>query len=342
MKHYGLLVVMVLMLVGLIGCSTTKENEESASNVNSNAVVNEVVESVATTNNEEDGTVNESKATVYPLTVKDATGEEFTFTEAPQRIVSTSVSETEILFALGLGDQVVGVSDYDNYPAEVLDKPKVGGVSKPNVEVIIASNADIVIAGISMKAPTVEEFRSLQVNLFKTDPENIEDILENILLFGVINDKQLEAEVVVTQMREDIRKVTEAVATLAQEDRKKVYIEFSPGWTVGKGEFMDELITMAGGINIASDLEGWNAINEEKIIADNPEVIIYPLNITDTESGKRMEELIPSRSGWDKITAIVDNRMVGVDKDILSRTGPRTTQGLLDIFNGIYPGLLEE
>jgi len=336
---------MVLMLVGLIGCNTAKENEDSANNVSTNVVENaagnKTNDQAEKTNNEKEP-ATEAKATVYPLKVKDATGEEFTFSEAPQRIVSTSVSETEILYSLGLGDKVVGVSDYDNYPAEVLEKPKVGGVTNPNVEVIIASNADLVIAGISMKAPVVEEFRSLNVNLFKTDPENVEDILENILLFGVINDKQLEAEAVVAKMREDIRKVTEAAAAIAPEDQKKVYIEFSPGWTVGKGEFMDELITMAGGINIASDLEGWNAINEEKIIADNPEVIFYPLNITDTDSGKRMEDLIPSRSGWDKITAIVDNRMVGLDKDILSRAGPRTTQGLIDIFNGIYPGLLKE
>jgi iron complex transport system substrate-binding protein len=342
MKRYGLLVVMVLMVVGLIGCSTTKDND-SAANANTNAAVNEADEQVATTNNEEaPESESESKATVYPLTVKDATGKEFIFSEAPQRIVSTSVSETEILFALGLGDQVVGVSDYDNYPAEVLDKPKVGGVTNPNVEVIIASNADLVIAGISMKAPVVEEFRALNVNLFKTDPENMNDILDSILLFGLINDKQLEAEAIVAQMREDIRKVTEAVATLKPEEKKKVYIEFSPGWTVGKGEFMDELITMAGGMNIASDLEGWNAINEEKIIADNPDVIIYPLNLMDTESGKLMEDLIPGRSGWDKITAIVENRMIGVDADTLSRTGPRVTQGLLDIFRGIYPELAKE
>lgn len=340
MKRYGLLVVMVMMVVGLFGCSTTKDND-SAANVNMNAAENEAVEQAATTNTEE-APASESKATVYPLTVKDATGKEFIFTEAPQRIVSTSVSETEVLFALGLGDQVVGVSDYDNYPAEVLDKPKVGGVTNPNIEMIIASNADLVIAGISMKAPVVEEFRALHVNLFKTDPENMKDILDSILLFGLINDKQLEAEAIVAQMEEDIRKVTEAVATLKPEEKKKVYIEFSPGWTVGKGEFMDELITMAGGLNIASDLEGWNAINEEKIIADDPDVIIYPLNITDTESGKRMEELIPGRSGWDKITAIVENRMVGVDKDTLSRTGPRTTQGLMEIFRGIYPELAKE
>jgi iron complex transport system substrate-binding protein len=340
MKRYGLLVVMVLMVVGLIGCSTTKDND-SAANVNTNAANNEAIEPAVTTNNEV-APASESKATVYPLTVKDATGKEFIFSEAPQRIVSTSVSETEILFALGLGDQVVGVSDYDNYPAEVLDKPKVGGVTNPNVEVIIASNADLVIAGISMKAPVVEEFRALNVNLFKTDPENMNDILDSILLFGLINDKQLEAEAIVAQMREDIRKVTEAVATLKPEEKKKVYIEFSPGWTVGKGEFMDELITMAGGMNIASDLEGWNAINEEKIIADNPDVIIYPLNLTDTESGKLMEDLIPGRSGWDKITAIVENRMIGVDADTLSRTGPRVTQGLLDIFRGIYPELAKE
>jgi iron complex transport system substrate-binding protein len=337
MKRYGLLVVMVLMVVGLFGCSSTKGND-SAANVNANAAVNEAIEPASTTNNEV-APASESRATVYPLTVKDASGREFIFPAAPERIVSTSVSETEILFALGLGDQVVGVSDYDNFPAEVLDKPKVGGVTNPNVEVIIASNADLVIAGISMEDPVVEQFRALNVNLFKTNPKNMNDILDNIQLFGLITDKQLEAEAIVAQMNEEIRKVTEAVATLKPEEKKKVYIEFSPGWTVGKGEFMDELITMAGGINIASDLVGWNAINEEKIIADNPDVIIYPINLTDTESGKLMEDLIPSRSGWDKITAIVEKRMIGVDADTISRTGPRTTQGLLQIFNGIYPEL---
>ena len=283
---------------------------------------------------------SDAQRTVYPLTVKDATGKAFTFDKAPEKIVSTSPSETEILFALGLGDRVVGVSDYDDYPPEAASKTKVGGVTEPNTEAIIAANADLVISGISIKETALEKLRSLGLNVLRTNPKRVEDVLNNITLIGEINDKKAEAEALVAKMKEDIRKVTEAAATVKPEDRKKVYIEFSPGWTVGKGEFMDELITMAGGLNIASDMTGWNAINEEKVIKDNPDVIFYTLNTTD-DKGNKLEDLIRGRSGWDKIQAIADNKVIGLEGNILSRPGPRITEALLQLSEGIYPGLVK-
>lgn len=284
----------------------------------------------------------EEKATVYPLTVKDATGTELTFENAPERIVSTSPSETEILFALGLGDKIYGVSDFDDYPEEALAKPKVGGVTKPNEEVIMTAEPDLVIGGISMKDDIVEKFRGLDLKLYKTEPKELDDILNNIIQIGIITDTQQKAEELVAQMKEDIRLVTEATASIMEEDKKKVYIEFSPGWTVGKGEFMDELITLAGGINIASDLEGWNAINEETVIQDNPDVIIYTADIVDDKSGKPLEELIKSRNGWEKITAIQEERVIAIEGNIMSRPGPRITEALKQIAEAIYPDLFKK
>lgn len=282
------------------------------------------------------------KTTVYPLTVKDATGTELTFEKAPERIVSTSPSETEILFALGLGDKIYGVSDFDDYPEEVLTKPKVGGVTKPNEEVIIAASPDLVVGGISMEDDVAEKFRGLGLKLYKTEPKKIEDILNNIIQIGIITDTQQRAEELVAQMKEDIRIVTEVAETINEEDKKKVYIEFSPGWTVGKGEFMDELITMAGGVNIASDMEGWNAINEEKIIQDNPAVILYTADVVDEKSRKPLEELIKSRNGWDKITAVQEGHLTGIEGNIMSRPGPRITDALKQIAEAIYPDLFEK
>lgn len=333
-KSYWLLVLTLVLAVVLAGCG--KENGSNSVEGSPSAGSAAVVSSASSETPAAEAT---EKRTAYPLTVLDATGTEITFDKAPERIVSTSVSETEILFALGLGDKVVGVSDYDNYPPEVLQKQKVGGVTEPNMEAILALTPDVVISGLSLKDTVVEEIRALNLKHLKTEPKNIEDVLGNIVLFGQINDKQAEAEVLVAQMREDIRKVTEAAGALKPEEKKKVYIEFSPGWTVGKGEFMDELITLAGGINIASDLEGWNPINEEKVIADNPDVIIYTLNITDEKSGKKLEDLIQGRSGWDKIKAISDKQLVGLDGDLLSRPGPRITEALKQLSEGIYPGL---
>jgi len=282
-----------------------------------------------------------AKATVYPFKVKDATGQEFTFAKAPARIVSVSPSETETLFALGLGDKVVGVSDYDDYPAEAAGKPKMGSIVKPNEEALIAANADVVLSGVSLPVPVVDKLRSLQVNVFKVDPKTVEDVMNNILIFGQLFDKQEQAEKLVAGMKADLQKVTDAVKDLKPEQKKRVLIEFSPGWTVGKGEFMDELITLSGGINVASNVKGFAQMNEEQIIADNPQVILYPNNLIDEKSKKTMDQIIKERSSWAGIDAIKNNRLAGLDQNLISRPGPRITQGLLEVAKGIYPELVK-
>lgn len=282
-----------------------------------------------------------AKATVYPLKVKDATGKEFVFDKAPARLVSISPSETETLFALGLGEQVYGVSDFCDYPAEALKKPKMGSIVKPNEEALLASNADLIVTGVSMKTPTVEQLRSLKLNVFKVEPKTVDDVLNNTLLFGQIFNKQEQAEKLVAEMKADRQKVTDAVKNLQPEQKKRVLLEFSPGWTVGKGEFMDELITLSGGINIYGEIPGYSQLNEEKVIAANPQIILYPSNLIDDKSKKTLDQIIKERSGWEKIDAVKNNRIVGVDKDWISRPGPRITQGLVDIAKGIYPELVK-
>lgn len=331
-----LLTVLVALTISACGAGNDEAKKDSSAQKASSEVEN---------NENSDTEVNEEetdKATVYPLTVKDATGLELTFEKAPERIVSTSPSETEILFALGLDDKIYGVSDFDDYPKEALTKSKVGGVSKPNEEAIIAADPDLVIGGISMKDDIVEKFRGLGLTLYKTEPKKLDDILNNILQIGIITDRQEKAEELVAQMKKDIDAVTEAAATLKDEEKKKVYIEFSPGWTVGKGEFMDELITLAGGINIASDMEGWNAINEEKVIQDNPDVILYTAEVVDDKSGKPLAELITSRNGWEKISAIQDGNLTGIEGNIMSRPGPRITDALTQMAEAIYPELFKK
>lgn len=279
--------------------------------------------------------------TQYPLTVKDATGHEFTFDKAPEKIVSVSPAETESLFALGLDEQIVGVSDYDDYPEAALSKPKMGGITKPNEESLIAAQADIVFTGISMKADTVEKLRSLGINIFKVEPKTLDDVIANIELYGQITDRQEQAKQVTDRMKADRDRVVEAVKDLKPEEKKKVYVEFSPGYTVGKGEFMDELITISGGVNVASDITGWSKISEENIIQADPDVILYAKELVDFDTKKPLEEIIRGRSGWDKITAIKENRVVGLDDNTLSRPGPRLTEGLLEMAKGIYPDLVK-
>lgn len=280
--------------------------------------------------------------TEYPLVVEDATGEEITIEEEPERIVSTSTSDTETLFALGLDDNIYGVSDFDNYPAEAEDKPKMGGVVEPNVEAILEQEPDIVVTGNSISEEAAANIRDLGVVVYQTDPKNMEETLDVILETGKITNRQQEAEEIVADMQEVNDNITETVADVADEDKKTVYIEYNPGWTVGEGEFMNELIEMAGGINVAADTEGWVEVNEEKIIQDDPDYIIYAADLVDEDSGKQLGELIQDRSGWDKITAIEEDQMVAIDEDIMSRNGPRIVDALTEIAEGIYPELFEQ
>lgn len=274
------------------------------------------------------------KRTAYPLTIKDGTGKMFTFAQAPQRIVSLSPTETEVLFALGLGDRIVGVSDYDDYPEEAKTKPKMGDL-QGNVEAMIAANPDLVYAGLSLNKGSADKLNELKLNLFQTNPKTVDEAIERVKLFGLIHDRQEQAEQIVSQMEKEKQQVADALRSLKPEQRKRVYIEFSPGWTVGKGEYLDDMITLAGGVNIASDLQGWKTISEESVIQADPEVIFFARAVPN------LEQTIVTRGGWDKIAAIRDGRVIGLDDNLLARPGPRLTKALLDMAKALYPELVK-
>jgi iron complex transport system substrate-binding protein len=282
-----------------------------------------------------------AKKTVYPLKIKDATGKEFTFEKAPERIASVSPAETEALFAIGVEANVVGVSDFDDYPEAAKSKQKLGSITKPNQEALIAANANVVFTGVSMKVDTVEKLRSLNINVFKVEPKTLDDAIANIQTYGLITDHQEQAEKVVAKMKADRQKVVNAVKDVKQENKKKVYIEFAPGWTVGSGEFMDELITLSGGINVAADGKSYYQISEEKIIGQNPSVILFANGVVDSKSKKSLDEIIRTRSGWEAIDAVKNKQVIGLDQNMLSRPGPRLTDGLLEMAKGIYPELVK-
>ncbi|GGN92698.1 ABC transporter substrate-binding protein [Saccharibacillus kuerlensis] len=278
-------------------------------------------------------TADETAATVYPLTLTDATGTEITFEAAPSKIVSLAPSETEALFALGLGEQIVGVSDNDDYPEEAKSKPKMGGYEL-NTEAILTAQPDIVFAADLTDDATIDSLRGLGLRVFKFNPDTLEDVMNNISVYGEITDHQAEAKEVTDKMRADIEKVRSAAASIDEKDRKTVYLEFSPGWTVGKGEFMDELIGTSGAINAAAATTGWSEVDAETIIRTNPDVILYSKMSVDPKD-------IKARSGWNGIKAVKNDQLFAIDDNLVSRPGPRLTEGLIEVFNAIYPDKLQ-
>jgi len=268
--------------------------------------------------------------TVYPLTVTDKTGAEITLEKAPERVVMLGPSDTEIVYAIGAGSLAVGADEYSNYPAEAAQLPKVGDMNT-NIEAVAALNPDLVLASASMNAAAVDSLRQLGMAVYASDPQTLEETIAHIEQVGVLLNRQEGAAAVVDEMRAAIRYVTD---TVKDAEPLSVYLEFSPGWTIGSGTFLDELVRLAGGVNISSDQQGWFEVDAEAVIGRNPAVIIYPeIEGVDLLGG------ILSRPGWDRIDAVKNGRLHAVSNDPLVRVGPRLTDGLKEIAAAIHPDL---
>lgn len=271
---------------------------------------------------------------LYPMTVTDMAGREVTLVAEPQRIVSLSPSNTEILYALGLGARVVGVTEFCNYPPEVAQKPKVGGFSDVNTEKVVEVQPDLILVAsihIPEVLPALEE---LGFTVLVLDAHDLPGVLEGIRLVGKVAAQEEAAESLTAQMQQRADAVAQAVAG---RERPRVYWELdSTLWTAGPGSFVQDLIERAGGQNIAADAErAWVQLNAETIIAADPEVIF----LASHPYGESAES-VAARAGWDKISAVVNGRIVELTEeqgDMVSRPGPRVIDALELIARALHP-----
>ncbi len=249
----------------------------------------------------------------------------------PKRIVSLAPNLTEILFAIGAGNKVVGVSSYSNYPPEAKEKPKVGGFFNPSIERIFALNPNVVFVARGTPLTVVNKLRSLKVNVYTSDPHSIKDIYNLLLTVGKITGNVLESKRLVASMQKEEKEVINKAMGIPESKRKKVYVEIwnNPKMSAGKDTFINALIGEAGGINIAENAKGdWPVMNNESIIQANPDVIIllYDGNINE----------VKNRPGWKNISAVKNNKIFIENPDIFERPGPRIIQALKLLFNIVY------
>lgn len=321
--------LLIVMMVVLTACGGGTENENSRIQEPDVAVNNETPDNTTGS----DGEGGAAAATEYPLTVTDATGTELTLEAAPTAIVSLVPSETEVLFAIGAGESVVGVDEWSNYPEDVASIEKIGDMTT-NIEAVAALNPDLVVASSSLNAAALEELRSLDIPVFASNPKTLDETITHIEELGQIVNRQQEATAIAEEMRTEKARIIEAVK---DAPTKRVYLEFSPGYSVGRGEFLDELLTLAGGENVAGDQQSWFEIDPEQVLQSNPEVIIYP----DFDGDNTIPELIASRPGWEEIDAVKNDELHSVTNDPLVRVGPRLTDGLRELAQAIHPDLVE-
>ncbi len=269
-----------------------------------------------------------------PVTITDDLGREVAIPRAPRRIVSIAPSNTEILFALGLGDRVAGVTDSCDYPEEAKAKPKVGAVDV-DYEKILEIAPDLVVAVGSLQRQAIDRLTELGVPVLAVNPKSLDGVLSAISMIGTAAGVEARARALTAQLRERIEAVESRVSGERTSRRPRVFVEIwnDPLMTAGPGTFIDELIAAAGGENVAHDaMAEWPQIDAEAVIQKDPEVIVL--------TNFNLEEAL-ARPAWQTIAAYRSGRVFEVDPDLLVRPGPRLVQGLEELARLLHPEAFE-
>lgn len=323
MKWLAFTLFILLAFAGLAGCNTTEEQPKEDTAVEQQ--------------NENQANETEQEAVNFPVTITDATGAEVVIEEEPERIISIIPSATEIAFSLGIGDKIVGVSDWDNYPEEVNEIEKVGGLDV-STEKIVSLEPDLVLAN-SSNGNSIEALRNIDVTVLVVDANSLDETFESIRMIAKATGTKNNAEEIIAKMEGDRDEIINVVKEIPEEERKKVWVEVSQDlYTAGKGTFMNELIELAGGTNIMSDQEGWPQVSEETVIEKNPDVIF----ITYGYYIENAAEQVKDRENWKSVNAIKEEQVFELDSDMVNRPGPRITQGLKQIAAYLYPDKFAE
>lgn len=246
------------------------------------------------------------------------------------KIVSLSPATTEILFALGLDKEIIGVSTFCNYPPQARTKEKIGTFSQANIEKIIFLKPDIIFCTGLEQAPTVTKLRQIGLKVCVSDPATIEGLFASILEIGRLTDREEKALELVEHMRAGLKEIEADVLATAAREKPSVFVEFwhDPLMSAGKGSFIDEIITLAGGINIAGGMpRPFGTFSPEQVLKHDPDVIILGY-MTPGLPGSFLE----GRPGWRNLSAVRSGHVYSdIDPDIILRPGPRLIEGAKEI-----------
>jgi iron complex transport system substrate-binding protein len=282
------------------------------------------------------GIASTSKAST-PITITDDLGRTVTITSS-ERIVSIGPSCTEILYALGLGDKIVGVDIYSDYPPEAVAKQKISNWWMPNPEEVAALNPDLVFYAVGLEG-SVQQLESLGLTVVALNPKTMEDIFKSIKLVGDATSKSAEAKALVSAMRQTINKIQNITKNV--ENKPRVYIEFwyPPPMTFGNISWGHQLIELAGGINVFGNVSlEWFSTTDEDILETNPEIII---SLYGTMHYATLEDM-KQRPGWNTISAVKNGKVYLFDENLFLRTGPRIVEGLKVLSKALHPEFFGE
>lgn len=267
-------------------------------------------------------------------TFKDSLGRKITLKGDPQRIVSLAPNITEILYVLGLGERLVGVTQFSSYPPEASLKPKVGSYINLNVEKIISLSPELVIGTVDGNNPgVVSLLEQAGIQVFIVNPRKVKQIIDTIASIGEVCGVNEKADIVVGQLN---RRVNRIIRSIASRERPLVFLQINvrPIMTVNRNTYHHDLIRLAGGRNMAEDESiTYPRISLEEVIRRKPDVII----VSSMERGGRFEKARQAWLRWKSIPAVKNNRVHLIDSDLIDRPSPRIIDGLEAMARIIHP-----
>lgn len=271
--------------------------------------------------------------TVYPCTVTSADGSEVTLEKEPEIIVSVSPTLTEMLYALDAGDKLAGRSDYCDYPAEVFDVESMGTIQTPDMEKIISLNPDLVLVSGMMDDEYMTKLGSVGIPvLLVEEVGTLEEVYDVMSMMGLVLNCNEKAASCIEEMKATISEVEEKIAGL---DAPTVYYVVGYGeygdYTAGGDTFAGEILTIAGGDNIAKDISGWS-ITLEEIIEKDPYIIIMPEYYKD--------DFVQAPHYCD-LTAVKEGRVYTIDNNMIDRQGYRNAEAIRTLAEIFHPEAFE-
>ena len=277
-----------------------------------------------------------------PVSLTDGTGRTVTLTLPAERVVSIAPSNTEVLFAVGAGAQVVGRDSFSDYPPEAKKVKDIGGgVGSLNTELILSQKPDLVLASPLTPQEQVADLEKANLTVYVLpNPKTFDDLYTNLETVGKLTGHDQDAAKLVDSLKARVKAVTDKVANVTQ--RPIVYYELdatdpSAPYTSGPDTFVDLLIRTAGGENFGTTLKGdWVQISVETLLTRQPDYIV----LGDSAYGVTSES-IQARPGWDALKAVQDGKISGFDDNTVSRPGPRLVDGLEAMAKLIHPELFK-
>jgi len=254
----------------------------------------------------------------FPATLIDFQGRSISVAARPLRIVSIGPSNTEFLFALGAGDRVVGVDDFSDQPAAAAKVEKIGGV-KVNVEKVVALRPDLVIS-VKFSDGTIERIAGANIPVLVVDPQSIGDVSRTAILLG--RAVGADGDRLASSLDDRLAQVKQKIATATSKPRVFHEVDASDPakpFTVGPGSYIHDLITIAGGVNVAASTgSAYPQLSLEEIVRADPEVIV----LGDADYGTTAEQ-VAARPGWSGMNAVKNKRVFPIADSLVSRPGPR-------------------